>query len=698
MTASLTLAPLVPWPALWLLAVLSVAVLALGFVRRARAMWLRAVVVLLILGALANPQAARETGDIRPDVALLLIDESRSQQIGGRPQQTEAAVKGLRERLARLRNVEVREVRYDGAEDDDEAGTRLHRALEDALAEIPSDRFGGAFLITDGQVSDAPAQTEAPDLTLGGPVHAVLTGGPNEADRRLVVEKIPGYGIVGKTLQVDFRVEENPSPLPPGKAGDKVGVRLRIDGEVVAVAEVAPGETGRLEFTLGHAGASIVELEADVAPGELSAGNNRAAVRVHGVRDRFRVLLVSGQPHAGERVWRNLLKSDPAVDLVHFTILRPPEKDDFTPLRELSLIVFPIEELFVKKLHEFDLIVFDRYIVRDVLPPSYFRNIAEYVRAGGALLAAVGPEYAGLRSLYQTPLGDVLPARPTQKVREGGSRPRVSKSGRLHPVTAHLPLANAPTGGRETPRWGRWFRYIETGVASGDVLMTASDEAPLLVLERVDEGRVAQLASDHIWLWARGFEGGGPQAELLRRLAHWLVREPDLEEERLIAKVVDGQLQVERRSLDPKRLSARVTSPTGEVLDLRLTPGEDGVARAAVDAAERGLYRIEAGDMRAFAAAGALNPVELADLRASAAPLAPLAAATGGGVSWLRDGLPDVRRVRPDRDRSGRGWAGVVRHESRLVTSLALVPLLPGALLLTLVLGGLMLTWWREGR
>ncbi|MCP5366515.1 MAG: hypothetical protein H6907_04970 [Hyphomicrobiales bacterium] len=688
---AVTLAPLVPWPALWALAAVAAAVLALGLARRARGMVWRTVVMALLLAALANPQATREAGDIRPDIALVLVDDSQSQAVGERPAQTAAAVQGLRQRLARLRNLEVREVRYDAKADGDEAGTRLHRALTDALAEIPSDRFAGAFLVTDGQVADVPAQP-AP---LTGPVHVLLTGGPGEADRRLIVDRIPGYGIVGKTLEVLFRVEEHPSPLPPAEAGTPIGVRLRVDGELVAETLVDPGQAGRLEFALGHAGASIVELEADVAPGELSAGNNRAAVRVNGVRDRFRVLLVSGQPHAGERVWRNLLKSDPSVDLVHFTILRPPEKDDFTPLRELSLIVFPIEELFVRKLHDFDLIVFDRYIVRDVLPPSYFRNIAEYVRAGGALLASVGPEYAGLRSLYQTPLGDVLPARPTQQVREGGYRPEVTEQGRLHPVTAQLPLMG---GVGEAPRWGRWFRYIETGVDAGDVLMRAPDQAPLLVLHRVDEGRVAQLASDHIWLWARGFEGGGPQAELLRRLAHWLVREPDLEEERLTAKVEDGQLRVERRSLQPRALPATVTAPSGATFTLTLEPGADGIARAAAPAAERGLYRIEAGGARAFTAAGALNPVELADLRASAETLAPLAAATGGGVTWLRDGLPDVRQVRPGRDRAGRGWAGMVRHESRLVTSLTLVPLLPGLLLMALALGLLMLTWWREGR
>ena len=81
---------------------------------------------------------------------------------------------------------------------------------------------------------------------------------------------------------------------------------------------------------------------------------------INGVRERLRVLMISGEPKQGERTWRNLLKSILPFDLVHFTILRPPEKDDFTPVAELSLIVFPIASCS-SRLHEFDLIIFDHY-------------------------------------------------------------------------------------------------------------------------------------------------------------------------------------------------------------------------------------------------------------------------------------------------------------------------------------------------
>ena len=150
------------------------------------------------------------------------------------------------------------------------------------------------------------------------------------------------------------------------------------------------GASVSVNVPIPHAGPNIVEIEASPLDGELTAVNNRAVVSIDGVRDKLRVLLVSGEPHAGERTWRNLLKSDASVDLVHFTILRPPEKQDGTPINELSLIAFPTRELFQQKINEFQLIIFDRYARQGVLPIIYFDNIARYVRQGGAVLVAAG--------------------------------------------------------------------------------------------------------------------------------------------------------------------------------------------------------------------------------------------------------------------------------------------------------------------
>ena len=687
----LSFAPLVPWEAVAVLAAISTLLLIFGMGRGARGCLVRLFVLAVLSLGLLNPHLESESRDVHPDIAFVVVDGSSSQNAGKRPAQRARAVAAVRNRLAKFDDLEVRMV--EGRET--EEGTFLFGPLGRALADLPRGRYAGSVFITDGQVHDVPTLDEKrsdgsairrPELD--APLHVLLTGQPDERDRRLIVEKSPAFGIVGKKVTLKLRIEDHPSAT-----GRPVGVAIRVDGGEAIRTSMPVGTSTNVEVPLDHGGNTIIELEADAMRNEISLVNNRAVVTVNGVRDRLQVLLVSGQPHLGERTWRNLLKSDPSIDLVHFTILRPPGKSDFTPLNELALISFPIRELFEIKLKDFDLIVFDRYVLRYVLPLSYFQNIATYVRNGGAVLASVGPEFANIRSIYNTPLGDIFPAQPSGPVIEDAFRPILTATGRRHPVTAGLPGDNA-----KTPKWGRWFRQVEAVANRGQTLMTGSDEQPLLILDRVGKGRIAQFMSDHIWLWARGFDGGGPHAELMRRTSHWLMQEPDLEEEDLRASVEGNRLTIQRRSLDPAVPPVTVTSPSGAKKGVTLTPAADGSAKATVEIMETGLYQIEDGRRRAMAAAGRLNPPELADLRASAEPLLPVIKASGGGTAWIAEGLPDLRRTHPERKGTGAGWFGLQRNGAFVVTGVRQTPLLPALVFLLLVAGGVMLSWWREGK
>ena len=688
---SIDWAPLIPWPVLLFLAVAAVPVIGFATWRRARGAWWRALTVATLLLALANPSLVEEQRDPLADVALVVVDESPSQRIGQRTAQTEAAVEKIVRRLDALPNTEVRVVR--AAADAlalDKDGTRLFAALREAMAKIPRQRIAGVIVVSDGQVHDVPKSLDA--LGLKAPLHLFLTGAEDEGDRRLTIAQVPSFGIVGKPLSLTLTVEDLPASAGPRLAR----VTVRRDGAVEQVLQVPVGVEQTVELNLDHRGPNVLDIEVEPGPRELSLANNRAAVAINGVRDRLRVLLVSGEPHAGERAWRNILKSDPSVDLVHFTILRPPEKQDGTPIRELSLIAFPTRELFEVKLDEFDLIIFDRYRRRGVLPSIYLDNIAAYVENGGALLEAVGPTFATPLSLYRTPLGRVLPGEPTGGIFERGFRPRVTKLGQRHPVTAALDSAAAD---KSEPSWGRWFRLVDTDPRKGAVVMSGVENRPLLILDRVGEGRVAQLLSDHMWLWSRGFEGGGPQAELLRRVAHWLMREPDLEEEDLRATVSGANLEIIRRSLSTKQPQIEITAPSGAQRQIILESGTGGRASARIAATETGLYRISDGKRTVMAAAGPLNPREFQDMRASAAPLAGLIEASGGAVIRLaRDTVPGLRKVKPSRDRHGRGWIGVTANGAYVVTGVSQAPFLPTPLLLLLILGASLLAWYREGR
>ncbi|TCZ64484.1 hypothetical protein [Roseicella aquatilis] len=698
--AGIDLAPILP---LWLLVALGVvAALALlpAVWRRARGAGLRALVFAAILLALANPRLVEETRETRPDIALVVVDRSDSARIGTRAAQIEAARSAVEARLGRLPELEVRVVEVP---EGGNQGTRLFAALEQALAEIPRARLAGVIALTDGQVHDVP-RGPSPDIPAASPIeapfHALLPGRAGEVDRRLRVIEAPGFGIVGRSVELRVAVEDL------GVAGNGGAARLSVrrDGAPPRVESVPVGREHRIEVPVERGGPTVIELSAEARPGEVSELNNRAVITVTGVRDRLRVLLVSGEPHPGERTWRRLLKADPGVDLVHFTILRPPEKDDLTPLNELALIAFPVRELFQVKLREFDLIVFDRFANRGILPPVYLRNIADYVRGGGALLMSVGPEFGGSVSLAGTPLGTVLPARPAgggSGTAEGAFRPMVTPLGARHPVTEGLPGAN-PDERREA-RWGRWYRSLQADARSGTTVMEAAGGAPLLVLDRVGEGRVALLLSDHIWLWSRGHDGGGPQAELLRRAAHWLMREPELEEEDLTARIEAGRLHVQRRSVEaapPPEVT--ITAPDGSTRRAPLQPGAGGRATADLAADQPGVWQVSDGRRSAFAAAAAANPPEVADLRADPARLEPILAATGGAARWLGTGaepvLPELRRVSPGRDAHGGGWIGLRRNGDHTVTGIAALPLLPPWLALPLVLGLAVLAWRREGR
>ena len=678
--------PLLPLWQLALLVLPALLLLLLAAKSRARGAGWRTLVLAILLLGLLGPSVSREQRRPLPDVAALIVDRSESQAIGERGGQTDEAEAALVEALAALSDLETRVAvlpRTDGAE-----GTRLFDAAARLLADVPPERLAGTILLTDGQVHDAPAGEGAASL---GPLHVLLTGAPDERDRRLALEQAPGYGIVGDEVTLTVRVIDDHAQ------GEPVTLLVSVDGAPARRMPLRIGEASAVTVPIDHAGATAIELTVGASDDELTVLNNRVVAVVNGVRDRLRVMLVSGEPNAGLRSWRNLLKADPSVDLVHLTILRPPNTSDLTPVRELSLIPFPADELFAADLGKFDLVIFDSYHRRGILPMLYLENVVDYVLGGGAVLDAAGPAFASPLSLASTPLGNVLPARPNGQIHAAPFLPRLTDTGYRHPVTNDLSGNGADTG--QEPEWGRWFRHIGADLRGGIPLMEGFDSQPLLVLERVGDGRVAQLLSDQSWLWAKGFEGGGPQSDMLRRLVHWLMKEPDLEEEDLVAEALDGQIVITRRSLTPVDGALAITGPDGAKSELALEERGDGTATLRLAEAAPGLWRFGHDGHTAIAVLGAADSREMEDVRATEAILGPLAEATGGGVVWLaEDGVPGLRKVRAGRTAEGRGWLGLVERRRHLVTGLDQHPLLPAWLLLALALGGLLVAWRSEGR
>lgn len=678
MTGSIILDPLLP---LWLIAAfaaVATATMALALWRGLPGWPLRGLVALVLLAALSGPVLQREDRAPLNDIVILLDDRSSSQTLGERTEITDEALATLENRLQNRRNTEVRRVTVrDGAGD---AGTPLMQSLADTLAEEPAARIAGIIALSDGRAHDLDNTPSLP-----APIHLLHTGKEDDWDRRLTIKNAPAFAILGEPITLSLRVDDDGAHPNATEAP----LQVSVDGAPPENFIVPIGQELEVPITLPHGGRNVIQFTVPTTDGELTDRNNTTIVQINGVRDRLRVLLVSGEPHPGSRTWRNLLKSDSSVDLVHFTILRPPAKQDGVPVDELSLIAFPTRELFLEKIEDFDLIIFDRYKRRGILPRLYLENVVHYVENGGAVLFAAGPDFASADSLYRTDLSLIIPGAPTALVIDQPFVPTISDLGARHPVTAGLPNEGD---------WGEWLRLIDLAPSNGQTLMTGAGDRPLLMLNRVGEGRVSLLASDQAWLWARGYDGGGPQLELLRRLAHWMMAEPDLEEEALWAEANGQRMRIIRRSLEESVGEVFIETPSGHVIALPLNETQPGQFEAQYDGEEIGLYRLTNGDKEAVIGLGPASPREFAEVIATGDVLDPVVRGSRGGTFAIEDGIPNLRNVREGRPAAGNGWIGLTPRDAFETLSLSQTPILPPwvvlLLIATLMLGG----WLREGR
>jgi hypothetical protein len=679
-------------------AFLCLAVIALSAWRSRRGVALRALTLACFLVALANPNLKKEDRHALSNIAVVVVDESSSMHLAGRAERARQIEAQLRDEFAKIPNLEVRWVHATGAEQTGGEATNLFGALDAAMTDIPPGRMAGAIFVTDGQIHDVPE--EQGRLGFDAPLQALIAGTPGEKDNRIDVVSAPRFGLVGSEQFAQVRAERSGENKADGRLAI---IEIRRGAGPPETVQAPYGRAIPIRMRFEHAGPNIVEVELKPEPGELTTINNKTVIEAQGVRENLRVLLVSGEPHAGERTWRNLLRSDAAVDLVHFTILRPPEKHDGTPIDQLSLIAFPTRELFSEKLSQFDLIIFDRYQRRAVLPMIYLDNVARYVEQGGAVLVAAGADYASPVSLARTPLGAVLPARPTGRVVEEPFRPSITKAGAKHPVTAGLP--GAPSKEGQQPTWGHWFRVVDAQPDRGEVVMNGAEDKPLLILDRRGNGRVALLLSDHAWLWARGYEGGGPHVDLLRRLAHWLMKEPDLEEEALTARAGRRDVTVERRSVQDQVGEATITMPSGREVKVSLDQRAPGRFAKTITTDEPGVHRVAMDGLTALTVAGEMNAPEFKRVVATDAPLRPVLDKAGGGAFFLGGtagsapvSVPSVSMVRSGHRYYGSSWLGLKARDAFEVKAVSYTPLVAGFAALGIALMLLSLTWYREGR
>ncbi|MGB4057878.1 MAG: hypothetical protein WBK77_07320 [Alphaproteobacteria bacterium] len=675
-------------PMFWFGLVAGVAVMALAFAawKNRGSILLRGILTSAFIIALLNPSLIEEKRDAVKDVAFAVVDLSPSQNLGTRSERTKAALNALTEDAKKHPNLELRIIESSG-DTNLSRETRLFDDLDKAVADVPISRRAGAIFLTDGQIHDSP-QTG----TQYGPISAWLSGEKNEKDRRIVITTAPSYGIVGQTASVKYKIEDTNN-----FDTNYATVTINRYGQTPEVIAVETGVEQTATLDIEHAGQNVFEISIQAEDNELTPLNNRAALIINGVRDRMRVLLVSGQPHAGGRTWRDLLTSDPGVDLVHFTILRDPEKIDMTPPNEMSLIAFPFHELFETKLYDFDLIIFDQYKLNRILPDYYFENIVKYVQQGGALLEASGPSFATEDSVYNTDLSSILPAASTGTIIRKAFKPALTEDGQKHPVTSDL---EGPGSDPKNPHWSHWLRQVVVTRKSGDILMTGADGHPLLILDRVGKGRVAQLASDHIWLWSRGYGDGGPHAEFLRRIIHWAMKEPELDEKALSAEIYGDLITLHSRNHKMENKNVKMTKPDGTQEDIAFEISTDGTLKASIKTDQLGIYGFEDSEgQKTYIVSGDLNPPELSAVVTSADKIEPLAKETGGSILWMNDTpRPALKFSSTPRYFGGKNDIPLRRNNAFDVRGVEEKPVLPPPALALFLLLMVAFVWWREGR
>jgi hypothetical protein len=632
------------------------------------ALW-RFVPLGLLLLALSAPYFLQEKREKLPNHVLLIEDKTASQKVTGRLAGMQQAVQAVTEDLKKNYPAVVIDI---ATVEDTGRGTNVLPLLQQKLSSLPAAQLSGVVLFSDGAWGDAAADLQK--IQRDFPIHTVLSGEPNKPDRAVRVDDSPPYALVGKDYQVTVRVTDSTAakgadiPLFIETGKDKIPLTAKNFEKTTLTLHPPFAGTQPLVF-------SVPPLSGE----ELTRVNNRAMTRVQVMRDRLKVLLVSGHPYAGGRSWRSLLKSDPQVDLVHFNILRSPFKFDPATEQELALIPFPVDELFSKKIRQFDLIVLDGVQRQAVLASMYLQNIVDYTQNGGALLVVSGAEYARPQNLYESVLGEILPVAPATARESQLLKPVLTDKGKTHPVSSIF----------SNDQWGRWTGGVNAAQTTGDVLLETPQKQPLLVLRQLEQGgRVAQILTDSIWLWQRGFEGGGPYQALLQRTAHWLMKEPDLETGKLTLSIDKEVLTVQQddTAVQP---TATLTLPDGTMQLLAFVKTATGY-QATHTLTQIGIYSVQQGTQLLPFSHGVVEQ-EMAALQVDDTKPALL-----GDTVFAVDSHPavDVAASKPVSLLTPQLW--LKDRAAYQVTGREQHPFLPVAVLVLIALGGVIGGWFKK--
>ena len=660
------------------------------FYYKIKYLYLRVLIFLTFLIFILNPQINKKHAEFHKDIVIVVTDMTQSIIETRKDKEVETIHKDLSSQLYKLGNIEQINIKLNNNKiieyNEKEKETSLFKEVNNVINNLNIERLSGIIVITDGQILDLHNYNKLLSKT---PIHYILVGNKKEKDRILKTTNVPKYAILGKKYELSVEIIDNIEKKD-------LKTEFFLNEKLVDTKYLSPNNNFKIPLPKLSIGKNILEIRTEEANKEISKLNNYQIHEIDGIQNKLKVMLISGEPNMGLRNLRNILNSDPNIELLHFTILRPPTKRDLTPVKELSLIPFPTQELFAADISKFNLIIFDQYGLQGILPPKYLENISNFVFSGGALLDIVGKKHLTRDSLINSPIKQILPTKPLESISNESFRPKLTGVGKRHPITNKL-----KNNYREKP-WGKWTNYTRSQLTSGKVLLHHEND-PLLAVDNVGKGRVVQILSSDSWIWQKSQDNKGPLIELTRNIIQWLLKNPKLEENFVNFYKDNNLIKIKLNSVSSGDINTKIVTPNKKSINLKLKDTGNGIFEGEFKSLERGKFQMIWKDKIKYFILDDINNKEVEEIISTDNKIKSyieenIIFTKNFNVVWNDGDTPKIIRIYNNKILSGKNWIGVLEKNAPKISEISKQKLFNWYTIFMFLVFLIFFCWYKEGR
>ena len=653
--------------------------------------YIRALTFLAFLVFILNPQINKKHVEHHKDIVIVVSDLTQSIIETRKAKEVESIRKDISSQLKEIGNIEQINIKLNNNKKIEQNNankieTSLFKEVNKVINSLNIERLSGIIIITDGQIHDFHNYNKLLSKT---PIHYILVGNKKEKDRILKTTNVPKFAVLGKKYEISINIKDNTEKK-------NLKTDFYLNEQLVSTKYLSQNKTYKILLPELSIGKNILEIKTEESNIEISKLNNYQTHEIVGIQDKLKVMLISGEPNMGLRNLRNILNSDPNIELLHFTILRPPTKRDLTPVKELSLIPFPTQELFAADISKFNLIIFDQYGLQGILPPKYLDNISKFVLSGGALLDIVGKKHLTKDSLINSPIKQILPTIPLENISNKMFKPELTKVGKLHPITNKL-----KNNYQEKP-WGEWTNYTRSQLTSGKVLLHHKSD-PLLAVDYVGKGRVVQILSSDSWVWQKSLDNKGPLIELIRNIIQWLLKNPKLEENFINLNTENNIIKIKLNSISSGDISAKIVTPSKEAIKLKLKDTGNGIFEGEFTSLERGKFQIIWKDKTKYFIIDDMNNKEVKEITSTDYKIKSFVEKNNTftknfNIVWKNQSTLKVLKIYNNKILGGKNWIGIVEKKVPKIYENSKQKLFNWYTIFMFLVFLVFLSWYKEGR